>query len=106
MIKKISIGNWITIAIFLLTLIGHYFVNQMETTERFGDTEIANVQTMLEVEKLKIKIEHLETMDTKNERDKQNLRNNLDKRLNKFEEKMDKIYDILIKDGKWNYSKI
>jgi len=95
--KKLSIMNWIVIASVIASVFVHYFMFREDTQGGFAETKIADVQTIAEIDKLKIRIENLELSRTVNDRDKQNLRKEFNEAVNKIDSKLNNIYNILIK---------
>ena len=89
--------NWIAIATVVASIFVHYFMFREDTQGGFAETKITDVQTLAEIDKLKIRIDNLELNRTVNDRDKQNLRKEFNEAVNKIDSKLDNIYNILIK---------
>jgi len=98
--KKISLQVWILLGSLFVSIVAHYFISQMKTTEGFADVNVANVQTMSEVEKNKIQIENLKMMDAIYQRDKQKMENDVKDAYSELNKKLEKIYDYLIEKDK------
>ena len=95
--KNLSLMNWIAIATVVASIFVHYFMFREDTQGGFAETKISDVQTLAEVEKLTIRVEHLELNNTIQERNRQNLKNDINTAINKVDTKLDNIYNILIK---------
>jgi len=96
--KKISLQVWILLGSLFVSIVAHYFISQMKTTEGFANSSVATAEVKNETEKNRIEIENLKIMNAIYERDKQNMRNEMKDAISKFESKLDKIFDVLLKD--------